>query len=242
MSILCSRRANQFALKKPGGLRSHKNPSTVALFGLTPNRDSLRRACSNIVQSKSEPLRPCHNLNFYAPVQFCAPQNVKPVACPRLATLIAIGLYGVTHTTTAPNPSKNGIENSSLIQAGSFLLCHLSSTGFSNTPRRNSVLAAPMRCIRAALSEGCETIRDCSPHNVPKSNLKQARQELASEPDPAPKEAVLESAPESERWDPVPGHDTRIEQAETRTEQANMRTEQAEMRAVAQLNSRQGQS
>src|SRR6202140_4378921 len=49
--------------------------------------------------------------------------------------------------------------------------------------------------------------------------------------DTDPKEAVLESAPESERWDPVPGHNTRIEQAETRTEQANTRTEQAEMRA-----------
>src|ERR1700693_2323211 len=36
--------------------------------------------------------------------------------------------------------------------------------------------------------------------------------------DTDPREAVLESAPESERWDPVPGHNTRIEQAEMRTE------------------------
>ena len=57
--------------------------------------------------------------------------------------------------------------------------------------------------------------------------MKQARQELASEPDQAPKEAGLESTPESERWNPVPGHHTRIEQAETRMEQAKTRSEQA---------------
>ena len=35
--------------------------------------------------------------------------------------------------------------------------------------------------------------------------MKQARRELTGEPDTDPKEALLESAPESERWDPVPG-------------------------------------
>src|ERR1700724_3656302 len=59
--------------------------------------------------------------------------------------------------------------------------------------------------------------------------------------DTDPKEAVLESAAESERWDPVPGHNTRIEQAETRTEQANTRTEQAEMR-TEQANTRTEQA
>jgi PAS domain S-box-containing protein len=59
--------------------------------------------------------------------------------------------------------------------------------------------------------------------------------------DTDPREAVLESAPESERWDPVPGHNTRIEQAETRTEQANTRTEQAEMR-TEQANARTKQA
>jgi hypothetical protein len=38
-----------------------------------------------------------------------------------------------------------------------------------------------------------------------KSESEQARRELTGEPDMDPKEAVLESAPESERWDPVPG-------------------------------------
>jgi hypothetical protein len=33
----------------------------------------------------------------------------------------------------------------------------------------------------------------------------QAKRELTGEPDMDPKSALLESAPESERWDPVPG-------------------------------------
>jgi hypothetical protein len=53
MSILCSHHANQFALKKPGGLCSNKSASTVALFGLAPHRDSLRRAYSIIVYRNS---------------------------------------------------------------------------------------------------------------------------------------------------------------------------------------------
>src|ERR1039458_3850127 len=40
---------------------------------------------------------------------------------------------------------------------------------------------------------------------VSKSDREQAKRELTGEPDTDPKEAVLESAPESERWDPVPG-------------------------------------
>jgi PAS domain S-box-containing protein len=50
--------------------------------------------------------------------------------------------------------------------------------------------------------------------------LKQARQELASELGTDPTEIGFELAPESQRWDPVPGHDMRIEQAETQSEQA----------------------
>jgi hypothetical protein len=44
-----------------------------------------------------------------------------------------------------------------------------------------------------------------SAHEVSKSDWKQAKRELTGEPDTDAKEAVLESAPESERWDPVPG-------------------------------------
>ncbi len=44
-----------------------------------------------------------------------------------------------------------------------------------------------------------------SEQNVSKSDWEQAKRELTGEPDADPKETVLESAPESERWDPVPG-------------------------------------
>ena len=46
-----------------------------------------------------------------------------------------------------------------------------------------------------------------SARDVSKSDWDQAKRELTGEPDTDPKEAVLESAPESERWDPVPGSD-----------------------------------
>jgi PAS domain S-box-containing protein len=54
--------------------------------------------------------------------------------------------------------------------------------------------------------------------------------EETGEPNTDAKGVALESASQSERWDPVLGHDTRIEQAETRTEQAEARTEQANTR------------
>lgn len=38
-----------------------------------------------------------------------------------------------------------------------------------------------------------------------KSHYAQAKRELTGEPDADPNEALLEAAPESERWDPVPG-------------------------------------
>jgi hypothetical protein len=44
-----------------------------------------------------------------------------------------------------------------------------------------------------------------SAQEVSKSDWDQAKRELTGEPDVDPKTAVLESAPESERWDPLPG-------------------------------------
>ena len=38
-----------------------------------------------------------------------------------------------------------------------------------------------------------------------KSHFAQAKRELTGVPDTDPKNAILEAAPESERWDPVPG-------------------------------------
>ena len=48
-------------------------------------------------------------------------------------------------------------------------------------------------------------INGCSAQYVSKSYWKQAKRELMGELDTDPKEAVLESAPDSERWHPVPG-------------------------------------
>ena len=44
-----------------------------------------------------------------------------------------------------------------------------------------------------------------SVQDVSKSDWNQAKRELTGEPDTDPQEAVLESVPESERWDPAPG-------------------------------------
>jgi hypothetical protein len=44
-----------------------------------------------------------------------------------------------------------------------------------------------------------------SAQDVYATDWEQAKRELTGEPDIDPKEALLESAPESERWDPLPG-------------------------------------
>jgi hypothetical protein len=44
-----------------------------------------------------------------------------------------------------------------------------------------------------------------SAQEVSKSDWDQAKRELTGKSDTDPNEAVLESAPESERWDPLPG-------------------------------------
>jgi hypothetical protein len=44
-----------------------------------------------------------------------------------------------------------------------------------------------------------------SAREVSKSDWEQAKRELTGEPDTDPNSAILESAAESERWDPVPG-------------------------------------
>ncbi|MGC9940936.1 MAG: hypothetical protein ABSE48_03830 [Verrucomicrobiota bacterium] len=46
---------------------------------------------------------------------------------------------------------------------------------------------------------------DRSAQEVTKSDWEQAKKELTGEPELDPKQSLLESAPESERWDPVPG-------------------------------------
>jgi len=69
------------------------------------------------------------------------------------------------------------------------------STGIG-TVTRNMVRE---RALELALING-RSAREAS-----KSDWEQAKRELTGEPDTDPKQAALESAPESERWDPVPG-------------------------------------
>jgi hypothetical protein len=60
-----------------------------------------------------------------------------------------------------------------------------------------------------------------SAQNVSKSDWEQAQRELTGEPDMDPKELLLEAAPESERWDPVPsstGHEGRVAPSEDEDE------------------------
>jgi hypothetical protein len=49
------------------------------------------------------------------------------------------------------------------------------------------------------------TMDERSSAQISESDLEQAKRELTGKPDMDPKEAALDSAPESERWDPVPG-------------------------------------
>lgn len=44
-----------------------------------------------------------------------------------------------------------------------------------------------------------------SEQDVSKSDWEQAKRELSGEPEMDPREALLEAAPESERWNPLPG-------------------------------------
>lgn len=57
----------------------------------------------------------------------------------------------------------------------------------------------PVRAAELAVIEGR------SAYYVTISDLAQAQRELTGEPDIDPEDAVLESMPESERWDPLPG-------------------------------------
>src|ERR1039458_5201382 len=81
-----------------------------------------------------------------------------------------------------PNPLKDGVltENSADI----------------GTVTRKMVR---QRAVELAVME------DRSAQEVSKSDWQKAKRELTGKPDMDPKEAMLESAPEFERWDPAPG-------------------------------------
>ena len=58
--------------------------------------------------------------------------------------------------------------------------------------------------------------------DVTKTEMEQARRELTGEPEADPNDAILESAPESERWNPVPGstgHNAQVSASEDEDEE-----------------------
>jgi hypothetical protein len=69
------------------------------------------------------------------------------------------------------------------------------STGIGTVTRK----MVRERAVELAIIDGR------SAQDVSKSDWEQARQELTGKPDTDANEEVLESAPESERWDPVAG-------------------------------------
>jgi hypothetical protein len=69
------------------------------------------------------------------------------------------------------------------------------STGIGTVTRK----MVRERAVELAVINGRST------RDVSKSDWEQAKRELTGEPDTDPKDAILESLPESERWDPLPG-------------------------------------
>ena len=81
-----------------------------------------------------------------------------------------------------PNPLKDGVLTEN-------------SAGIGTVTRK----MVRQRAVELAVMD------DRSAQEVSKSDWQQAKRELTGKPDMDPKEAMLESAPESERWDPAPG-------------------------------------
>lgn len=82
-----------------------------------------------------------------------------------------------------------------------------------------------------ARSRELAVINGHAPNEVSQSDWDQAKRELTGEPEPDmdPKEAVLESVPESERWDPLPGsvgHQAPESPSEERDDEGRSESEQ----------------
>lgn len=77
-----------------------------------------------------------------------------------------------------------------------------------------------------------------------KSHFAQAKRELTGEPDMDPKDAILESAPESERWDPVPGstgHKVRVAPSEDEDDEGRSDNERLVAGGMAEAELEQSQ-
>lgn len=67
-----------------------------------------------------------------------------------------------------------------------------------------AVGTVPRKMVRTRAAE-LAVIDELLSSAATKSHFAQAKRELTGVQDMDPKDAILESAPESERWDPVPG-------------------------------------
>jgi hypothetical protein len=72
------------------------------------------------------------------------------------------------------------------------------------TVARDLAKAVPHR-LSQRLARFATAINACSAQAASKSYWERAKRELTSEAEPDPKEAVFESVPESEQWDPALG-------------------------------------
>src|ERR1700722_1380395 len=76
-----------------------------------------------------------------------------------------------------------------------------------------------------------------SAQEVSKSDWEQAKRELSGQSDADPKETAIESAPESERWDPVPGsagQKARVSPSEDEDDEGRSDNEQLTEEGVAE--------
>jgi hypothetical protein len=74
-------------------------------------------------------------------------------------------------------------------------------------------------------------------HDATASHFAQAKRELTGGPDTDPNDAILESAPESERWDPLPGstgNKTRVAPSEDEDEEGRSDNERLVEGGVAE--------
>jgi len=74
----------------------------------------------------------------------------------------------------------------------------------TRTIARDWAEAAP-HTLRERIARFAMAINGCSAQGESQSDWGQAERELTGEPETDPKEAVLEPAPDSERWHPMPG-------------------------------------
>jgi hypothetical protein len=98
-------------------------------------------------------------------------------------------------------------------------------------------IGAPSRELLRKRAGELAVLNGRSAQEVSKSDWEQAKRELTGQPDADPKEAALEAAPESERWDPAPGstgHKARVSPSEDEDDEGRSDNEQLTEEGVAE--------